>query len=144
MPLYTFQERFVPFVREGSKRQTIRKFRKYPVRIGQPMVAVTGPRFKPIKIIESTPIVDVKAIAIFSNGSMFLIDTNWLTELERHEISTGGIKYCRHPKQRIHLPNNFAWADGFRPTNPKQAYSVMRKWWKQTHELPFIGFVTYW
>jgi len=148
MPLFTFQERFVQFVREGSKRQTIRNFRKYPVRAGQFMHPYTGPRFKPVKVTDKKLIADVKCLAIFKTGKIYIIQTNWLSSEERTTIKKRGIKSCKYP----YVPLNeygsdlFAFDDGFRVDSNKTAgsHNLMMRWWKQTHDLPFVGFITYW
>jgi hypothetical protein len=45
--------------------------------------------------------------------------------------------------------DRFAWLDGFRPKgstikNPKGAHAMMMGFWKETHQLPFIGDIIYW
>lgn len=151
MPLFSFQERFVPFVRNKTKRQTIRKFRKFPVKVGQPVTLVTGSRFSPVEILTERPtIYAVDSIVIYPDGSLYIIPGHSLTEMQQISIKQIGIEVCPYPYVKFEGTDKdrFAWWDGFRhPEDPNDingCFRLMLSWWRKTHELPFIGFVAKW
>lgn len=150
MPLFSFQKMFVSWVIDESKRHTIRGFRKHPVRVGQRITYMTGSRFKPVKIKESMPVKDVKCIFMTANGHLFIIDTNWLHEVERQQIKEIGTDAICYPFVELTgtARDEFAWKDGFRhsddPSSKHGCFTLMLAWWRRTHQLPWVGFITYW
>lgn len=127
MPAYSFKERFVPMILDGTKRQTIRAKRKHQVKEGDILYLFYGMRTKHCKRLKGERCVAVNDIEILQNGTV-VID---------------GIKVTDS------VLNFFAWSDGFRPEgsteeNPAGAFNLMIRFWKQTHSLPFKGDIIYW
>ena len=61
MPLMPFQPGFVPMIYSGRKPHTIRRKRKVPIKAGDLLHSVFGPRFKPVKfavlrVLEVVPV----------------------------------------------------------------------------------------
>ena len=55
MPAYNFKKKFAKLVESGEKRQTIRKARKRPTVVGDPLYLYTGMRTKECrKLLETT------------------------------------------------------------------------------------------
>lgn len=50
MVMFTFKERFVSRIQDGSKRQTIRRLRKRNAHLGDELQFYTGPRMRPRKV----------------------------------------------------------------------------------------------
>lgn len=57
MGLYNFQPRFVPFIKAGTKKHTIRKKRKHPDKPGNTLHLYTGLRLKPIKGVSQAKLI---------------------------------------------------------------------------------------
>lgn len=136
MPAYSFQERFIPFLLDGSKDHTVRSERagkSRHARPGETVYLYYGMRTKWCRKIGEGVCHDVQRIIITEKS------IRWLVEKENGEdvqIVTP-------------IPDTFAWSDGFRPEgstkdNPAGAFDLMLQFWKQTHELPFQGVVIYW
>lgn len=131
MPAYSFKERFVPLILDGSKRQTIRKKRKGQAKPGSTLYLYFGMRTKWCRKLKETPCVDVKEIVITQDGKIFV----------------GGKKLTWSQRDVL------AYNDGFRNGDDgmfpdycetKGCFDIMFRWWSQTHELPFIGDIIYW
>ena len=125
MPAYSFKERFVPLILDGTKRQTIRKKRKGQAKIGSTLYLYFGMRTKWCKKLKETPCVDVKEIVITQDGKIFV----------------GGKKLTWTQRDVL------AYNDGFRKADDNTAggcFDIMFRWWSQIHELPFIGDIIYW
>lgn len=161
MPAYSFKPRFVPFVKDGTKTQTVRRIRKYPPRKGQPTTLLTGSRFKPQRIREEKPLVEnVDTIVIGSTGKMFLLKNIAITQeqeitiraiIELSEVMPNEFKI--HPPYNFYELSNeekdlFAWMDGFRTdyrsNDTTGCFDLMFRWFQSIHTLPFVGHVTYW
>lgn len=135
MPAYSFKERFVPMILDGTKRQTIRALRTG--RQGHAMAGDTvylyfGMRTKWCKKLGESKCTGSQPIEILQNGEIWLYDN----QLRLNAI-------------RITDKNAFAWDDGFRPEgstreNPARAFDLMITFWMRTHSLPFKGWVIYW
>jgi hypothetical protein len=137
MPAYSFKERFVPMVKDGSKPGTIRAFRKHEVKMGQLAHLYYGMRTKfCVKLVEPSPVIKrVWIIYINEAGDVALIDADfkeftsirWLNDYEKDAL---------------------AWMDGFRKENDMAScggcFGIMCRWWRQTHALPFAGTYILW
>jgi hypothetical protein len=153
MPAYSFKERFVPMIKDGSKTQTIRSFRKTPPRAGQLAHLYFRMRTKYCtKLVEPSPVIkEVKCIAVYKTGYVLIIDTNWIEPglarkvLELHGVTPDGVKSKHLTKSET---DQLAWADGFRHSDDPQkvegCFKIMLAWWQQTHELPFVGNIIKW
>lgn len=116
MPAYSFKERFVPLIKAGTKRQTIRAKRKRPAKPGDQVYLYYGMRTKWCTKIGEGVCRAVDNITIKRNGLVFVNNKllkNWDKEI-------------------------LAKADGFKD------FAEMLSWWKQTHALPFNGDIIYW
>ena len=126
MPAYSFKERFVPLIKSGEKRQTIRSKRKYQAKPGDPLYLFYGMRTKFCTRILDTVCKATKEIEIKRTGSVYV----------------NGRKITEHEKDHL------AYNDGFRHSDePKQrscCFQLMFRWWKQTNGLPFKGDIIYW
>jgi len=151
MPAYSFKERFVPMVKDGSKSQTIRSFRKTPPKVGQLAHLYYGMRTKYCtKLVDPSPgITKVHCIAVLENGDVKIYDTNWLDASDIKIAEKGG-KIEGVDSYTLPAPakDSLAWRDGFRHDNDQGeregCFDVMVRWWKQTHELPFVGNLIKW
>ncbi|MEO5892255.1 MAG: hypothetical protein ABIQ31_18555 [Ferruginibacter sp.] len=153
MPTYNFKEQFVPFVKDRSKRQTVRAYRKdgrLP-ELAQSVNLFSGMRTKHCKRIATEFVEACATIYIYENGEMYI--GSLVPEIEaefllRHKtmylLSNYTVKEFNQKEK-----NEFAWRDGFRPERssiefPGEAFALMLSFWKSTHSLPFAGTVTYW
>jgi len=151
MPAYSFQQRFVPLVKEGSKRHTIRARRKHVPKPGSTLQLFSAMRTKYCTRIMDAPFKKIRTI-IITESEIYIV---WMRLSDSQvcevydELTQGkSISWLANPlggKQREDL----AWKDGFRQqgsTARKTAgsFDLMLRWWKTTHELPFIGDIIYW
>lgn len=133
MPAYSYQERFIPFILDGSKDHTVRAERagrSRHARPGDTLYLYFGMRTKWCRKIGEAICSKVESI-IISVDSIKLNGQNLSWE-ELHR---------------------FAWKDGFRPEGstleqPWGAWTLMVRWWKETNGLdgehPWTGVVIYW
>jgi hypothetical protein len=155
MPAYSFKERFVPMVKDGSKSQTIRSFRRTPPSRGQFAHLYYGMRTKfCTKLVDPSPVIEwVKCIVITQDGKVRIYYTNFLHEEQRARAidskvvkhGTFGVAFKTLNKTE---KDALAWADGFRhadmPYEAKGCFEIMFQWWNQTHSLPFCGNIIKW
>jgi hypothetical protein len=162
MPAYSFNERFVPMVLDGTKRQTIRARRKNPAKVGDTLYLLSGLRTRNCKRLREETCKATTTIVITKFN--LLLFARRLTD-EEYEIFKGydinnKIEY-QSTFYRIlpsvtfmNIRDSFskdllAWNDGFRPHgtsffNMQGCYEVMNRYFSQTHELPLIGDIIYW
>ena len=170
MPALSYKERFVPMVKDGSKHQSIRAFRKrFLFMPEQTLMHYFGMRTKHCyKIRENTICKDVETIFIFKDGTvvlgppmeeseaMFCLK-NYLTDQNRDIYPKNFYmdgKYVQHHVEKLNRKekDQLAWNDGFRLhdrkgntyTDTTGCFAVMRRWWNQTHDLPFTGQLIKW
>jgi len=115
MPAYSFKERFIPMIKSGDKKQTIRAKRKGQAKPGDTLYLYYGMRTKWCTKIGEAICTDVKEIMILVTG--VFVGGKLLEETELEEL---------------------AKADGF------PDWETMERWWKQTHGLLFKGDIIYW
>lgn len=118
--LYSFKPRFVPLIRCGDKRQTIRAPRKSRhVRPGQTIHVYTGPRMQPKKVGQAPCL---KVLPIHLN----LVDS----AIQAYTMDESGavlrIWSTSHAFDDPH-PDDLAHAEGF------QDYDEMARWFRDTH-----------
>ena len=160
MPAYSFKERFVPMVLDGSKPHTIRSRRKKGfAKIGDTLYLYFAMRTKWCRKLREEKCVDVRTIIIYKlktrkeEYGIILYDER----LQDDEIiynRKGVYKRTKAPhidRTLLHPQDadTLAWRDGFRPEgstleNPAGAFELMMRWWQQTHVLPFVGDIIYW
>jgi hypothetical protein len=155
MPAYSFQERFVPLVLDGSKPHTIRSRRKNAAKKGDTLYLYFGMRTKWCKKLREEKCIDACTIIIANNAKTdlpeIIIFERRLTDIE-FELLSGKINLVTHASKRLITGDEveqLAWRDGFRPDgstidNPTGAWELMRRWWSATHQLPFIGDIIFW
>jgi len=153
MPAFSFKERFVPMVKDGSKPGTIRAFRKYPIKVGQLAHLFYGMRTKYCtKLIDPSPVIrETRCVLLTAKGILYLFETNWIAPALREEILNGrGFSEVGNWKgtKNINEKDRFAWEDGFRhsdaPLQQDGCFEIMLRYWKQNNGLPFIGTHTLW
>lgn len=115
MSALSFKGRFVELILNNEKNQTIRAFRKYPIKKGETLFLYTGMRTKFCKKLKEVKCIDVCNVTITTTG----VRINNRRVLKRNLES-------------------FAIADGFK------SWEEMKKWWSLTHDLPFTGQLIKW
>lgn len=149
MPAYSFKERFIPMILDGSKRQTIRGRRKHPPKVGQTAFNYFGMRTKHCKKLNEAEIKQVQSIRI--DQDYVWIYPRALDEMELDLV----INHHAHvslPKPILVMEDEadeFAWDDGFRPDgstreNPTGCFELMIRFWEKTHTLPWAGDLIKW
>jgi hypothetical protein len=122
MAALSFKGRFVDLILEGSKNQTIRNFRKYPITPGETLYLYFGMRTKYCKKLKDVVCKSVSQIIVTKKGIL-------LTDLST----------CKPVAiTELHALNDFAIADGF------VSWEEMKLWWTMTHTLPFTGQLIQW
>jgi hypothetical protein len=145
MPAYSFQERFIPLILDGSKDHTVRKERagrSCHARPGETIYLYYGMRTKWCRKIGEATCWATQEIQITDN-SIFMAAYSEVGY--KSGIGLGGPYW----PLLDYTKDFFAWKDGFRPEgstadHPEGAFDLMLRFWKQTHELPFCGVVIYW
>lgn len=145
-------------IKDGSKKQTVRSFRKHPVKAGQLAHLYYGMRTSNCtKLVENSPVIShVATVFLSATGGLCIIETNWIDEFEREKILLHGPAYLETLEKTVGIKHKwlsenfrdmFAYNDGFRhqdkPMSHNGCFEIMYRWWKQTHDLPFIGNVIY-
>jgi len=138
------------------------KYGRYPARVGQLISHFTGPRFKPVRIIDKQPCTYVDSIFILEDGSVWIANNYTISQHEASIVLNFLIKEpavqilkseaCYVNDIKLNKLNEtekdlLAWHDGFRHTDKQFAngcFSIMFTWWKQTHQLPFAAHIIKW
>lgn len=153
MPAYSFQERFVPFIKDGSKFHTIRKRRdKGFAKKGDTLYLYYGLRTKHCTKLREEICTDVKTI-IINYTEVSLCNRR----INNEEFLQASLMLPYSPVGSPHDSYDLfkaekellAWRDGFRPegtsfSEPWGSFELMHRWFSQTHELPFVGDIIYW
>lgn len=118
MPALNFKRRFGEAVRSGQKRQTIRAPRKdnRDPQAGETLYLYEGLRTRGVRVLGVTTCETARSIQINATGGCW-IEGKELNETQRDIV---------------------AIADGF------EQWSELVEFFKQTHGLPFDGFVYTW
>jgi hypothetical protein len=162
MPAYSFKERFVPMVVDGSKPHTVRSRRKYPAKVGDNVSLFFGMRTKWCKRLRDETCL--KTCSIFINDEAFYMFSGLLSSEysaaqfdalyviddlseKEYEGFNGDKVTCRY--MNLMARNHFAWLDGFRRQgstlyNPYGAWDLMYRYWSANGDVPFLGDVIYW
>ncbi len=125
MPAYSFKIRFVPLIKDGVKRQTIRRKRKRQAKPGDTLYLYYALRTKFCTKLGEATCTKVSNIRILRNGKVY-INSRCLTKDQKDRL---------------------AYEDGFRVTGAigdAGCFNVMFRWWQLTHDLPFKGDIIYW
>lgn len=144
MPAYSYKERFVPFILDLSKDQTIRKRRKKGfAKVGNTLYHYQGLRTRFCRKLGESICSDVKTIIIKKNGAIIIFEGR-LSDQQCKKALRGNQMGNKMSEAAADL---LAYRDGFRNEEkiyPTSHYSLMIRWWKQTHSLPFIGDLIRW
>jgi len=116
MAILNFQKQFVPLIKSGKKRQTIREARKHPIKVGETLYLYTDLRTKKAKKIRQVICKSVDKISIEGTG-LWLNEQNW------------------HYLQHLDV---FAINDGFKD------WRELVHWFANIHGLPFEGILIKW
>lgn len=122
MAALSFKGRFVELIQQGKKKQTIRNFRKYPIKAGETLYLYYGMRTKHCTKIGEEICKSIQKVTISTIGIHIFYDK------------------IPRPKSLIMIEDvdAFAQADGFKD------WEEMKRWWSMTHELPFTGQLIKW
>lgn len=120
MGAYNFQKRFVPFIRNGSKRHTIRAKRAHADKPGNTLHLYTGMRTKSCRLLGRSVCVKVEEIVISA----------------AHQVFVDGVELNADEK------NALAFCDGFRARGMEHAFEEMMAFWNG--RLPFTGDILHW
>lgn len=131
MAALSYKARFAEYVENGLKnrpgrvkRQTIRNFRKYPIKLGERLFHYYAQRTKQCRKLGESVAKKVNVIKITTRG---------VTILQNHQFHT--------QLRRLKDLNYFAILDGF------DSWQEMKRWWKLTHGpdcFPFTGQLIRW
>lgn len=154
MPAYSFKERFVPFVKDGSKPHTIRARRKrQSIKKGSPLYLYFGLRTKHCIKLREEICTDVRTIFIgyiLGKPEVGIFKTR-LTDIEIEEVKEGKLDLSAYGFNILSEVerDRLAWRDGFRPegstlNNCAGAFELKMHFWRRTHDVPFYGDIIYW
>ena len=117
MPIINFQKQFIEAIKSGEKNQTIRKSRKYPIKVGDTLYLYAGLRTKNAEKLKEVKCEAVAPITINGTGS---VQIGWLMIYHMKDL------------------NEFAQSDGF------DNWQDMVIWFNNIHGLPFEGQLIKW
>jgi hypothetical protein len=147
MPAYSFKERFVPMVLDGSKPHTIRSRRKKGwAKPGDTLYLYYGLRTKFCRKLRQEKCQDVRTIIIDEAGITIFDRRLSDTELDLTPVDSLQATYKDLTLQEM---NDLSWKDGFRPegstaNNTEGSWELMKRYWSSNNVLPFIGDINYW
>lgn len=131
MGAYSFKRQFVPFVRNGSKRHTIRGKRRHPDKPGSTFFGYYGMRTKHCEKLIKAPVIRLEDIGIY-----------------RAQVWINGEELSLSEKDSL------AWRDGFRHQNLPGSlectgaggcFDLMLQFWVAEHgDIDFHGDVIHW
>ena len=119
MPAYSFKKRFAGSVRNGRKRQTIRKPRKYPTKPGDTLYLYTALRTKWAKKLREVTCKSVHRIYIFFNKPYIHISPCWNPNPDGKIVLVKGAIISD-----MYKLNEFARADGFKNWEDMKAFWI--------------------
>lgn len=135
MGAYNFQPRFVPYVKDWSKRHTIRAERAHSDTCGSVMHLFTGLRHPGAELLMRTQCVRTDFIRITTKYRIFIGASVGLPEhpalYGEGQLHRGGFVELDQDER-----NALAWRDGFRPEgsvaiNPGDCFRLMIQFWEQ-------------
>jgi hypothetical protein len=156
MPAYSFKKEFVPFLKDKSKKHTIRKRRKRPARKGDKIYLYWGMRTRHCQKIAEEICQDCVTIAI-TRDNIYLFaarlsdfDADTFAQILQHDVVfySDRCSYCKVPFRRLSADecDELAWSDGFRWPDRENhvtgCFRLMRNYWIK--ELPAVRDIVYW
>ena len=137
MPIINFKPEFAELVASGKKRQTIRKIRKRPFKVGDKLYLYTGLRTKGVRNLIIASMADG-----FDFPIRYYVKCKEVHDIEILEYYGFGGDYVVSLDNGKPLTCNQADAiaihDGF------ETAEEMCDWFKKTHGLPFYGQLVRW
>jgi len=143
MAALSFKGSFVDRILDGTKTQTIRNYRKYPLRVGETLYLYYGLRTKNSKKLKDATckaiyhiIIDKDSVLIFYRGA----ELTQPSEGGGTKAQLAGERVAKVIKTQKEL-DEFAYADGF------ENWATMKRWWSLTHGddcFPFTGQLIMW
>jgi hypothetical protein len=134
MAILGFKKRFVGKIKNGRKRQTIRKFRKYPITPGETLYLYTALRTKYAQKIR-------EVICKWVYGISISLNNNWI-------LIVGGPCGEQVKLTGINALNKFAKADGFKDWEDMKAFWLaehgVKKGKRKVILKKFVGTLTTW
>lgn len=144
MAILGFKKQFAGKVRNGRKRQTIRAFRKYPIKQGETLYLYTALRTKNAEKLREVKCKSVHAIEIWFNRGLILYtdtDTYYSDILKKHVLIKRGFS-------GIKTLNAFARCDGFKNWDDMKAFWIAEHGVKKANRklilLKFEGILIKW
>lgn len=128
MGLYNFKDRFVPFIKAGTKKHTIRSIRQYPDKPGKMLHLYSGLRTKKAKLIMRVRCTKVDQISI-----EILPPFPAIIETHHIAVSINGVDLSATEKELL------ARADGF-----SSFREMVFFWTEPKNRLPFRGHIIHW
>ena len=125
MPALNFQARFADPVETHTKRQTIRRVWKRPIKVGDTLYLYTGMRTKRCRKLRTAVCLDVIPIKIFHDHIDF-------------KMKAVNMGLWKKQAELDWLLDQFARRDGF------DSWEEMRDWFKNRYGLPFEGVLITW
>ena len=144
MPALNFQKQFAAAVESGEKRQTIRKQRKHPIKLGDKLYLFTGQRTKWCRRVVVRRAVEVIRRVVKGLPRGHVVECTGVTPvkiepghvwLQDLRIAGGGGRWRR---LLVHDLQLFAEDDGF------VLAEELLDWFERTHGLPFEGVLIRW
>lgn len=127
MGLYNFKKQFVPFIKSGEKKHTIRVIRKNPDKPGNTLYLYTGLRTKKAKLLKRVECVKVEEIVISCSPAILPGET------DQFFVAIDGTGLGADEREQL------ARRDGF------SNFSEMMKFWTTPkNRLPFTGHIIHW
>jgi len=118
MAILNFQKQFVPLIESGEKRQTIRKARKHPIKVGETLYLYAGLRTKYVRKIGEYKCKFIDKIKIEVLGGIWINGRRTIYYLD--------------------YLDSFAKSDGFKN------WREMIQWFEKYHGLSFEGILIKW
>lgn len=129
MPALSFKKQFAKPILTGRKKQTIRRFRKYPIMLGQTLYLYTGLRTKYVNKLKEVRCTGTYKIKI-TGKSITIYDFNLCS---RKPVVLKG----------EHALNAFAKRDGFKNFSDMKAFWIAEHG-KEGSPFPFYGTLITW
>ena len=120
MPALNFQKQFASKVESGEKRQTIRRVRKRPIKIGDRLQLYTGQRTKRCELLMTATCLSCSPVLI--NEHSVAVEKDGTVEFWTEGMAAEW----------------FASQHGF------QSWPDMREWFDERYGLPFEGLLITW
>lgn len=146
MGLYNFQERFVPFIQDGSKCHTIRSIRKNFTKVGDTMHLYHGLRqLKPaMKLLDPSPVCTAKRTIVIFPANRIVLMTDILNTQDAISLVEAGFLFEYGRTLEDKECKELFYNDGFRAGEVFSITTAFFSCLESMHPLPFIGHLDVW